>query len=199
MQAGIPPLEATGFRYGNLRQVTTIELVLTCHEAAAVVQRRLLRRMAAHEEVVLRQRFCFASECRALFFVCSHCDRGQRYCSLACRQQVRLRQRRLANRRHQQSPEGRLDHRDRQRQYRARRAPRRYRARVTDQGSLLSAGSASSECGAVETTSPDAAEPAVAAGFPRWPENRPGVRLCCRLCGRLGRFIDQFPPIPRRR
>jgi len=188
-------MEATGFRYGNLRQVTTIELVLTCHEALALVQRRLRRRMAAHGEVVLRQRFCFASECRALFFLCPHCDRGQRYCSLACRQQARLRQRRLANRRHQQSLEGRLDHRDRQRQYRQRRC----RARVTDQGSILIADSASSQCGAAETTSPVAAKPVAAAVFPRCPENRPGVRLCCRVCGRRGRFIDPFPPIPRRR
>jgi len=187
-------MEATGFRYGNLRQVTTIELVLTCHEALALVQRRLRRRMAAHGEVVLRQRFCFASECRALFFLCPHCDRGQRYCSVACRQQARLRQRRLANRRHQQSPEGRLDHRDRQRQYRQRRC----QARVTDQGSLLIACSASFLHGTTEATSPDTARPA-AAIFPRWPENRPGVQLRCRVCGRVGRFIDPFPPIPRRR
>jgi hypothetical protein len=70
---------------------------------------------------------------------------------------------------------------------------------VTDQGSLLSAGPASSSCGAVEAASADAAKPAVAAVFPPWPENRPGVRLGCRVCGRLGRFIEQFPPIPRRR
>jgi len=32
MQTGTPPLEAAGFRYGNLRQVTRIKLVLACHE-----------------------------------------------------------------------------------------------------------------------------------------------------------------------
>ncbi len=130
-----------------------------------------------------------------MFFLCSHCDRGQRYCSLACRRQARLRQHRAANRRYQQSPEGRLDHRDRQQQYRERRC----RARVTDQGSILSVGSASSPCGAVQATSPEAQRPAAAAGLPPLPENRPAVRLCCRICGRAGRFIDQFPPIPRRR
>jgi hypothetical protein len=150
--------------------------------------------MAAHGEVVLRQRFCHAGECRAVFFLCSYCDRGQRYCSLACRRQARLRQHRSANRRYQQSPEGRLDHRDRQQQYRQRRC----RARVTDQGSLLSVGSASSPYGAVEAASVDAGKPAAAVVSP-WPENRPGIRLCCRVCGRVGRFIDQFPPIPRRR
>jgi len=50
--------------------------------------------------------------------VCTCCDRGQRYCSLPCREQARLRQRRAANGRHQRSIEGRLDHRDRQKRYR---------------------------------------------------------------------------------
>ena len=39
--------------------------------------------------------------------------------------QARRHQRRAANRRHQQSPEGRLDHRDRQREYRQRAERRR--------------------------------------------------------------------------
>ena len=130
-----------------------------------------------------------------MFFLCSSCDRGQRYCSFECRRLARLRQHRAANRRYQQSPEGRLDHRDRQQQYRQRRC----RASVTDQGSILSVCSASSSCGAVEATSPEAHRPAVADVFPRLPENRRDVRLCCRVCGRAGRFIEQFPPIPRRR
>jgi len=98
-------------------------------------------------EVVLRQRVCLASNCQATFFLCSRCDRGQRYCSPACRQQARLHQRRCANRRHQQSPEGRLDHRDRQRDYRRRQAA----ARVTDQGSFSIGCSASLSRGAAAT------------------------------------------------
>jgi hypothetical protein len=90
-------LEATRFRYGNLRQATTFELVLTCHGEVVLVQSRLWTRMAIPGEVLLRQRFCLGSECRAIFFLCSHCDRGQRYCSLACRRQARFRQRRRAN------------------------------------------------------------------------------------------------------
>jgi len=87
--------------------------------------------MAGHGEVVLRQRVCFG--CQTVFWICQHCDRGHRYCSLACRTQARLQQRRRANCRHQRSPEGRLDHRDRQRQYRCRQ-----RASVTDPGSFRS-------------------------------------------------------------
>ena len=56
-----------------------------------------------------------------------------------------VRQRRCANSRHQQSPEGRLDHRDRQRDYRCRR--RQAPSGVTDQGSLSITSPASFECG----------------------------------------------------
>ena len=85
--------------------------------------------MAGHGELVLRQRVCVG--CQTIFWICPHCDRGHRYCGLACRTQARLQQRRRANTRHQRSPEGRLDHRDRQREYRC-----RARESVTDQGSL---------------------------------------------------------------
>src|SRR5215813_15111301 len=60
------------------------------------------------------------SNCGAMFFICPHCDRGQRYCSDNCRQRSRLEQVRAASRRYQNSPEGRLGHRDRQRSYRQR-------------------------------------------------------------------------------
>lgn len=151
--------------------------------------------MEGHGEVVLRLRVCHGRNCGAMFFLCSHCDRGQRYCSLNCREQARLHQRRCANRRHQQSPEGRLDHRDRQREYRQRRAP----TRVTDQGSLLNISSSLSGCGQIDAT-PVGVPPRFGnALLPRWPEERPGVWRCCRVCGRTGHFVDPFPRIPRRR
>lgn len=78
--------------------------------------------MPTTPEKLFRQRFCQASNCGALLFICSRCDRGQRYCSSACRKQARREQWRAASRRHQQSPQGRLDHRDRQRSYRQREA-----------------------------------------------------------------------------
>jgi hypothetical protein len=151
--------------------------------------------MAAPGKVILWLRFWLGNECRAVFFLCSRCDRGQRYGSLACREPVRLRQRRCANRRHPQSPEGRLDHRDRQRQYRRRRA----QARVTDQGSLWIANSASSRCGPVEATPTEVPGRSEAALLPRWPQSGPGIVLCCQVCGRRGRFLDPFPRIPQRR
>lgn len=52
--------------------------------------------------------------------VCSRCDRGQRNCRPVCRKLIRLDQHRRANRLYRSSPEARMDHRDRQREYRRR-------------------------------------------------------------------------------
>ena len=86
--------------------------------------------MGTREEL-LRRRICPGVGCGAVFWICCHCDRGHRYCGERCRQKKRRQQGRDANRRHQQSQEGRLDHRDRQRDYRERCR----RRRVTDQPS----------------------------------------------------------------
>ena len=140
-----------------------------------------------HGEAVLRQRFCLAEGCQAAFFICTHCDRGHRYCSTQCREQSRRQQRRSANRRHQVSPEGRLDHRDRQRAYRCRL--RQAQPRVTDQGSVSIVSPASFDCGRA-----DAVEHP--PGSQSWHERQPALWLRCRVCGRAGRFIDPFPRIP---
>ncbi len=145
--------------------------------------------MVHHGEAVLRQRVCSHEGCRAVFWICEHCDRGQRYCGSACRTEARIKQRRCANRRHQQSPEGRLDHRDRQREY------RRRRARVTDQGSFSISFPAL--CGS-EGTTPTAACSSSSAIFrqPR-PEQRLVPFLRCIVCGRSGRFVDPFSQTSR--
>jgi hypothetical protein len=66
----------------------------------------------------LRQRTC--RRCNRLFAICISCDRGHAYCSPACREAARSASVRAARQRHRRSPEGRLDHRDHQRAYRAR-------------------------------------------------------------------------------
>lgn len=122
-----------------------------------------------------------------MFYLCRHCDRGQQYCSPRCREKSRRLQRREANRRHQQSPEGRADHRDRQREYRGRQ-----RARVTDQSSLRLAPCANliaprtSE--PVEATQEPACRPSPAIEMPvGW--------VVCQICGRRGRWINPFPEV----
>ena len=79
-----------------------------------------------------------------MFYICRSCYRGQVYCGDECRRRMRRQQRRAANRRHQQSWEGRLDHHDRQRAYRERRGLRR----VTDHTSPAAFDSGSIENGA---------------------------------------------------
>jgi hypothetical protein len=141
-------------------------------------------------DIVLRQRLCGWSQCGELFFICRSCDRGRRYCRRQCRDLARREQCRRANRRHQQSVEGRKDHRDRQRAYRERK-----RRSVTDQGRQAESSSA---------TLPGM--PSAALSMPGRPRGAPSEashdrvpfhfphrgRPVCARCGRAGRFIDPF-------
>ncbi len=72
---------------------------------------------ARHRVRVLR-RDC--ALCGRAFAVCRACDRGHRYCGRSCAGAGRRRSVRKARRRHRASPEGRADHRDRERDRRAR-------------------------------------------------------------------------------
>jgi hypothetical protein len=136
---------------------------------------------------VFRQRVCLFPSCGAVFYLCPHCDRGQRYCSSRCRDKSRRRQRREANRRHQQSVEGRLDHRDRQRAYR-----RRLQARVTDQSSLRT-----SPC--VNLTAPPVpglTQAPPTADFCPWSDAEHVANwVVCQICGRRGRWVNPFPEV----
>ena len=138
---------------------------------------------------VFRQRVCHFPPCGAVFYLCPHCDRGQRYCRPHCRDKSRRLQRREANRRYQQSLglDGRLDHRQRQREYR-----QRLKARVTDQSSLRA-----SPC--VNLTAPPASEPAEApppAVFsPGLEAEYPASGVVCQICGRRGRWVNPFPEV----
>jgi hypothetical protein len=86
--------------------------------------------MRSAPDKCLHIRFCRASDCGAMFFVCKRCDRGQRYCSPNCRQLVRRQQLRVANSRYQRTERGRLAHLRRQRIFRQKRSAES----VTDQG-----------------------------------------------------------------
>ncbi len=141
--------------------------------------------MPAPCSTVFRQRVCHFASCGAVFYLCRHCDRGQRYCSPRCRQKSRRQQRRQANRRHQQSPEGRLDHRDRQRAYLQRR-----QARVTDQPSLRFFPCASMGV----PLGPKPLETTPAPEFLNFGAAEcPAGWVVCQICGRLGRWVNPFP------
>ena len=106
-----------------------------------------------------RQEVCRGAKCGAVFYICGSCYRGQAYCGDRCRAPAQRQQRRNANRRHQQSPEGRLDHRDHQRAYRARCRLRG----VTD--------------------TPSTGRPRSATIAP--PVRHPAIRPVCVVCGRV--------------
>ena len=150
-----------------------------------------------------RQGFCRAPGCGDMFFVCPRCDQEQVYCSKPCSKHAHLAKHRVANRRHQQSEEGRLDHRDRQRAYRRRKA-------------LASSQSATKKSVTDHTPSPTAscvtllaAAPALALKPPSTipPPPRPQQWLfysdrplvICRFCGRRGRFLNPFHERSRKR
>jgi hypothetical protein len=118
-----------------------------------------------------------------MFFICLSCYRGQTYCSAECRQKTRREQLRQANRRYQRSLEARLDHRDRQSEYRRRRF-----CRVTDQSSP-----APSSCGRIDSalalvSTPPASEQS--DDLRQWTRQTRFHRIFCIVCGRWGHFIE---------
>ena len=96
------------------------------HHEVAAVEFSFTERVDFDAEGFSQER---CGNCQRLFYLCQTCSRGQLYCSAACRLTKSAERHREANRRHQQSEEGRLDHRDRSRAYRL-----RHRKRVTDAG-----------------------------------------------------------------
>ena len=73
--------------------------------------------------------------CGESFWLCALCaKRGYAFCGGDCGDAHRRQQAAVARRTYQQSPEGRADHRDRQREFRARRRIQRQRS-VMDQSS----------------------------------------------------------------
>lgn len=128
-----------------------------------------------------RHRFCRAVGCGVGFWICRSCDRGQRYCSQPCQREARREQLRQANRRHQQSPEGRLDHRDRQRAYRQRRAL----ILVTDQGRQPHLDP--DRMPALDSMRGSAQDLAR-----RLPESFDWVQVRCRVCGCCGPLVQVY-------
>ena len=74
-------------------------------------------------------RHYLCARCRTAVIVCSHCDRGQRYCAGDCAQMARAHSLKAAAQRYQASLRGRHTHAARQRVYRSRQT------KVTHQGS----------------------------------------------------------------
>ena len=121
--------------------------------------------------VVWRTVRCRGAGCGTVFSLCGSYYRGQAYFGDHCRATAQRHQRRQANARHQRSEEGRLDHRDRQRAYRARCRLRR----VTDTPSTRPPRS---------TT--------IAS-----PVGHAPIRPVCRVCGRAVHAAHDDEVVPR--
>ena len=78
----------------------------------------------------LSSRLYFCSRCHVLVIICSHCDRGQRYCTGECRHQARAESAQRASRKYQSTRAGRFNNAARQQRFRDRRSQK-----VTHQGS----------------------------------------------------------------
>ncbi len=78
------------------------------------------------------------ARCHRQVVICSHCDRGQRYCAGGCAPAARAESIRAAGQRYQNSRRGRHCHAERQRRYR-----RRQSEKVTHQGSPMAEGDVS--------------------------------------------------------
>lgn len=141
--------------------------------------------ISSSSELPFRQIFCHASQCRRLFFICSHCYRNHRYCSPDCRELSSIEQRRAARRRYRQSPEGRDDGRDRQRNYRRRKADL---ARAAAQKNVMDHTPNPPLTSGI-IASPPVAAPIVA---PWRPFLSTSGRIVCHFCGRVGRFLNPF-------
>src|SRR5262245_50761066 len=140
--------------------------------------------LASPPKRLFRQRSCKADNCGRLFFICSHCDRGQRYCSEPCRLKSRAEQLRTAQRRYLQSPEGREDQSDRQRAYRLRKAAL---SRLSASESVIDHAPQPHPTPSMITPRPVLAS----IKTPRQISHPNYGRVICQFCGRVGRYL--FP------
>lgn len=121
----------------------------------------------------------FCPECQTLFYLCSSCFTGQRYCSPQCRRKARQRSVVAARQRYARSDKGHETNRARQerlREARRQKIPPQEKS-VTDQGSPVRAISDTHH--ATSQGSPE-----------RTPVNSPlSSTLHCRCCGFPSQFV----------
>jgi len=130
-------------------------------------------------------RWARCPRCQSIFAICHDCDRGHVYCGRTCAGLARRDSLRRARRRHRQSFEGRLDHRDRER---ARRQRRREALRVGDHPSGAPPPSARLPASSSEVSS----HVPIASHSP----HRGGTTLHCVACQQPLRFTQPEPAPP---
>lgn len=139
--------------------------------------------------------------CAAFFYMCRAHFRNHRYCRDACRLRARSRQIRAARRRHRQTEEGRLDHRDRMRAYRRKLSRLVVAAAYAAAISVVDQTTVAFEQ-SVSLTSRDVASEATSLTreVPDVPIDEDPPSHTCIVCGRQSDFILPFGELwPRRR
>jgi len=134
-------------------------------------------------------RLFLCARCRAQVLLCSHCDRGQRYCSRTCSFAVRRERQRETARRYQRSRGGRRRHAARSACWRdRRRSPSQASAgvdidKVTHQGCPRSAADASLlACDTPNVCELPAFTESAADGDAATAAGVPVVALMCQRC-----------------
>lgn len=127
---------------------------------------RLVRRGCSDFDEPDSGRLFLCARCRVQVLICSHCDRGQRYCAEGCAWEARHQSQREAGRRYGRSRDGRFACAERNRRYRIRRK------NVTHQGSPRHRKDAV----LVVTTAVVASKPVTV--------DRRAMRWQCHWCGR---------------
>lgn len=158
--------------------------------------------LSASPEKSFRQGLCIGLDCRRLFFICSACDHGQRYCSKFCSLKARGEQKRAARRRYRRSFRGRRNQAQRQQAYR-RRIADRDRARASAAENLSASLNPTSEAAEKIVTDPSSIATPTSSTIAQLPVPAPfltprqrllsefGQIVCC-FCGRVGRFLNPF-------
>ena len=145
--------------------------------------------------------------CNRLFHLCRSCDRGQSYCSDACREGSRQERVERARRKYARSEKGKQNNRDRQRRFRKRKSLKFQclNKRVTDpssQGALAVVCLRRERAGRVGPRDVFGEKRAHSAGVGSRisRENRPETDpetddsetiACCHVCGRPGVVFRQ--------
>lgn len=155
-----------------------------CRTGGAV---RPLRRGCIDRDGLACGRLFLCARCRAQVLICSHCDRGQRYCADGCAWEARRRSQREAGRRYQRSRDGRFACAERNRRYRARRKI------VTHQGSPRDGGD-----GVVVMTPAAALDRLLTTGSAGRPATHQPFWQC-RWCGRICSHSVRLEPLRGRR
>lgn len=118
-------------------------------------------------------RLFLCARCQRQVLICSHCDRGRRYCAGVCSRIARGESLRAAGRRYQLTRRGRHCHAERQRRYRARCREGASGEKVTHHGSALP------PCGASLSRHPLLIREASMSVSPE-----PATTAHCHLCAR---------------